>query len=215
MYSYSLGTPRSSSFSQSPLKASSKVRNRADFKWWILKLYVFIKHESKLSQWFFLVWNDFGWCWCSMWGFVSEIYYFVLLRLALCFPGAHANGASHSCLSFCNIQTSPPQPQHISLSESFVYAANFQDSNAFNTLIAKYNILSSTIITDLTGKGILSTIPLLIFSWHILYYLLQKVICDYLNRNYLWCHMLECRILFLLIIVKSSGYKFPFQMDFN
>lgn len=141
MYSYSLGTPRSSSFSQSPLKASSKVRNRADFKWWILKLYVFIKHESKLSQWFFLVWNDFGWCWCSMWGFVSEIYYFVLLRLALCFPGAHANGAGHSCLSFCNIQTSPPQPQHISLSESFVYAANFQDSNAFNTLIAKYNIL--------------------------------------------------------------------------
>lgn len=131
------------------------------------------------------------------------------------FPRAHANGASHSCLSFCNIQTSPPQPQHISLSESFVYAANFQDSNAFNTLIAKYNILSSTIITDLTGKGILSTIPLLIFSWHILYYLLQKVICDYLNRNYLWCHMLECRILFLLIIVKSSGYKFPFQMDFN
>lgn len=158
-----------------------------------------------------------GCCWCSTWGFVSEIYDFVLLLwLALCFPRAHANGASHSYLSFCNIQTSLPQPQHISLSESFVYAAYFQDSNAFNTLIAKYNILSFTIITDLTGKGILSTIPLLIFSWHIFYYLLQKVICDYLNRKlYLWCHMLECRILFLLIIVKSSGYKFPFQMDFN
>lgn len=202
MYSYSLGTPRSSSFSQSPLKASSKARNRDD-------LFVFIEHESKLSQWF-LVWNDSGWCWTS-----TKIYPFLLVRLALCFPRAHAKGASLSYLSFCNIQTSPPQQQHISLSESFVYAANFQDSNAFNTLIAKYNILSSTIITDLTGKGILSTIPLLIFSWHILYYLLQKVICDYLNRNYLWCHMLECRILFLLIIVKSSGYKFPFQMDFN
>lgn len=116
MYSYSLGSPLTSLFSQSLFKASSKVTNRANFQWWILKLFVFIEHESKLSQWF-LVWNDSGCCWCSTWGFVSEIYDFVLLlRLALCFPRAHANGASHSYLSFCNIQTSLPQPQHISLS---------------------------------------------------------------------------------------------------